>query len=136
MFISESSYTLTTEIKENCQLTIVSADEKVVYGYNSDMEAYMPNLISGDAGFAMLATNGPAIICELNPGKYAINFSLTTDNTGMISIMSAEDGAVGEISIDGDAAPVYYNLQGQRVENPSKGIYIEKRGAKVTKVIR
>lgn len=136
--ISETtiSYTLTTEIKENCQLTIASADERVVYGYNSDMEAYMPNLISGDAGFAMLAANGPAINCDLNPGTYTINFSLTTDNTGMISIMSAEDDAVGEISIDVDAAPVYYNLQGQRVKNPTKGIYIEKRGAKVTKVIR
>lgn len=130
------SYALTTEIKENCQLTIVSADEKVVYGYNSDMEAYMPNLISGEVGFAMLAANGPAINCELNPGKYTINFSLATDNTGMLSIMSAEDGAVNEISIDTDIAPIYYNLQGQRVKNPAKGIYIEKRGSKVTKVIR
>jgi hypothetical protein len=32
-----------------------------------------------------------------------------------------------------EVAPVYYNLQGVQVENPSNGIYIVKRGNKVTK---
>lgn len=34
-----------------------------------------------------------------------------------------------------DVAPVYYNLQGVRVENPAAGLYIVKRGNKVSKVI-
>lgn len=33
-----------------------------------------------------------------------------------------------------ETVPVYYNLQGVRVENPSKGIYIEVRGGKSRKV--
>lgn len=33
-----------------------------------------------------------------------------------------------------DETPVYYNLQGQRVNNPQNGIYIEKRGSKATKI--
>lgn len=35
-----------------------------------------------------------------------------------------------------EAAPVYYNLQGVQVANPEKGIYLVKRGAKVTKEVR
>lgn len=35
-----------------------------------------------------------------------------------------------------EAAPVYYNLQGVQVANPDKGIYLVKRGAKVTKEVR
>ena len=36
---------------------------------------------------------------------------------------------------DADAAPVYYNLQGAQVEHPAAGLYIVKRGNKVTKEI-
>lgn len=128
------SYTLTTEINESGELTIVSADGKVVYGYNSDM-ATLPNMIAGEGGFAMLVTNGAPVNCDVNAGKYLITFALTTDANAMISVMSAEDGAVDAIGIDDDTTPVHYNLQGQRVQNPVKGIYIEKRGAKVVKVI-
>lgn len=43
---------------------------------------------------------------------------------------------VDAIAADGENAPVeYFNLQGVRVENPSKGLYIRRQGAKVTKVI-
>lgn len=42
---------------------------------------------------------------------------------------------VDEIVSDEEAAPVYFNLQGQRVDNPEKGIYIMVRGTKATKVI-
>ncbi len=46
-------------------------------------------------------------------------------------------GYVGiENVIDGetDAEPVYYNLQGQRVENPGRGIYIMRKGSKTEKI--
>lgn len=48
------------------------------------------------------------------------------------------DAGVGQIEIDDEdanAAPVYYNLYGVRIENPSNGLYIVKRGNKVTKEI-
>lgn len=44
---------------------------------------------------------------------------------------------VDEIAVDdANVAPVYYNLQGARVQNPANGAYIMVRGSKVTKVIR
>ncbi len=42
------------------------------------------------------------------------------------------DTAVDFIGVDNDA-PLYFNLQGMPVENPSTGIYIVKRGNKVSK---
>lgn len=43
---------------------------------------------------------------------------------------------VDEIAVDNEnAAPVYYNLQGVEVANPDNGIYVVRRGSKVTKEI-
>lgn len=49
-----------------------------------------------------------------------------------------DDSGIGEIIADTDdsmtdCAPVYYNLQGMRVQNPANGIYIIRRGNKVSK---
>ena len=46
--------------------------------------------------------------------------------------------STGIESVDAEEveAPVeYYNLQGVKVANPEKGLYIKKQGKKVTKVI-
>lgn len=42
---------------------------------------------------------------------------------------------IGAIEVDGaeDATPVYYNLQGVQVANPENGVYIVRRGNKVSK---
>lgn len=39
------------------------------------------------------------------------------------------------VEVEEDAAPVYYNLQGVRVNNPERGIYIQVKGNKATKVV-
>ena len=39
------------------------------------------------------------------------------------------------IATDSDASPVYYNLQGAEVTNPEHGVYIVRRGSKVTKEV-
>ncbi len=47
---------------------------------------------------------------------------------GYVGIENVIDGD------DSDAEPVYYNLQGQRVENPGRGIYIMRKGSKTEKI--
>lgn len=44
--------------------------------------------------------------------------------------------AIENISTENNAAPVYYNLQGIRVDNPANGLFIEVRGNKTTKVLK
>jgi hypothetical protein len=49
-------------------------------------------------------------------------------------ITGEAEGSVATISADENVAPVYYNLQGVRVANPEKGLYIQVRGNKATKI--
>lgn len=54
-----------------------------------------------------------------------VEYVVGTDNSNTgVSVIEAAD-----------AAPVYYNLQGQRVANPERGIYIRVAGGKATKVM-
>lgn len=43
------------------------------------------------------------------------------------------DAAVEGIEADSNIAPVYYDLQGRQIDNPTNGLYIVKKGSKVTK---
>lgn len=52
-----------------------------------------------------------------------------------VQFNSPDPAGVAAIGQD-EAAPVYYNLQGVQVANPDKGIYLVKRGSKVTKEVR
>lgn len=47
-----------------------------------------------------------------------------------VKFMLPDDNAVSEISNDGNTAPEYYSIDGTKVENPSKGLYIVKKGNK------
>lgn len=51
-----------------------------------------------------------------------------------VNFSTDKNAAVGEISIDENAPVEYYNLQGIRVANPEKGIYIKRQGTKTVKV--
>ena len=81
----------------------------------------------------------------VNPDKVnAICFILNT-RTGFVenvvtvkndAIAAAGDSAIKGIEADNADAPVeYFNLQGQRVENPSQGLYIRRQGTNVEKVV-
>lgn len=46
-----------------------------------------------------------------------------------------DPAAIGSIETEEMATPVYFNLQGQKVNNPSNGIYIMRQGDKTSKII-
>ena len=67
------------------------------------------------------------------PGKYDINIDLLK---GSISIKKAEDDGVEDGLIDENVAtPIYYNLMGVPVQNPTNGVFIKKAGKKVSKIV-
>ncbi|MDE7466282.1 MAG: hypothetical protein K2M59_07660 [Muribaculaceae bacterium] len=47
----------------------------------------------------------------------------------------SEDSGIVNITDDADAEEVFYTLDGYRVENPSAGIFLKRKGSKVSKVI-
>lgn len=102
----------------------------------------VPSMTS-NGGFMYHLTTTPAdltceykttIVCNENPDEVfecTLVFAPTEEaaeafiaNAGVSSIIAGED-----------AAPVYYNLNGMKVANPSNGLYIVKRGSKVTKEV-
>lgn len=54
-----------------------------------------------------------------------------------VEVKGTKDPSTGVVDTftDENAPAVYYNLQGVRVDNPSKGLYIKVQGSKTTKVI-
>lgn len=59
---------------------------------------------------------------EMNSGNYIVS-------------LDASSGVEGVEIENADAPVVYYNLQGVRVDNPTKGLYIKQQGNKATKVV-
>lgn len=73
------------------------------------------------------------LMCLATGGDYTdvtIKFDYNTKK-----VILTKDSGVENIAAE-NVEPVYYNLQGVRVENPENGIFIEVRGTTVTKVIK
>lgn len=65
-------------------------------------------------------------------GKYDVKLNVL-DNT--MSIIKNVPSAIFSVNANGEQSPVeYYTLEGMRVNQPVKGIYIMRQGNKVVKV--
>lgn len=66
-------------------------------------------------------------------GEESPGCNFTTEIITVENILTA--GVESLVSDDANAPVEYYNLQGVKVANPDKGIYIKKQGSKATKVV-
>ena len=90
-----------------------SPDQAVTIGEN------MTVVSGGSSAFAWM----------VEPGTYDFVVSLKE----MTLVVTKATTGIESIEADKNAPAIYYNLQGVEVANPSNGIYIVKRGAKVAK---
>lgn len=66
-----------------------------------------------------------------------VKFSFGGKDYEVTLFVNKSTSGVGEIASDNNAPAVYYDLQGRRIDNPSTGIYIVRKGNEVMKrVIR
>ena len=83
---------------------------------------------------------GNIYICG-NSGEYLKGFALprteaaTTKAASKYAFTIDDPTAIDEVEFDENAPVEYYNLQGVKVENPEKGIFIKKQGKKAIKVV-
>lgn len=112
------------DIAGNTLATWKNPDYNSPYGYSSitavpvsdsEVEIYVYNNTVQHNGLSTGATAGACLTLKDNNAT-----------TGIDEITVGEEDST-------DAAPVYYNLQGIQVKNPAQGIYIVKKGNKVTK---
>ncbi|MBD5233048.1 MAG: hypothetical protein HDS65_02590 [Bacteroidales bacterium] len=101
----------------NCIKKTNLAEDKVVADLNADRQIQKALLDVDQRGVARSLTNSACI------GAY--EWSVDDPAAGMKSAV------IG----DTDAPAVYYNLQGMRVENPTPGIYIVRKGHSTAKVM-
>ena len=70
---------------------------------------------------------------ELEEGSYYIEFDL---NTLILTVKSSAEDAVEAVVVGKDAKAVYYNLNGQKVLNPDRGIFVKVVNGKAVKVVK
>lgn len=88
------------------------------------------NEISSVGTFACgIQAESAGVNFTIAPGKWDLSFNAATMELTVTSGTNAVEG----IEVEENAAPVYYNLQGVRVAEPTNGLYIVVRGDKVAK---
>lgn len=94
------------------------------------------NLVGGEEGSTMAAWTGN-IFAFGGSGATGMPLGANICFDGVYFITPGEgQNAIENITVDGNEAAVYYNLQGQRVANPTAGqVYIVKAGKDVKKVV-
>ena len=113
-------------------VTSKGATWDVVNGTDRYGAATTDAAISSTAAIKLFKANvnaSSAYSWKATPGTYKVvadlkNMQVTISNTSGVDSVEAADSEV---------APVYYNMQGMRVDNPSAGLYIVVRGNKVSK---
>lgn len=115
--------------------TIATADGGFSFGLNIELAAMLGGTVTEAMPMGFLSLYGEPMKWELPENDYTVTFSC--DGTvGSVSFEVYDSASVDGIEIDENESPVYYNLQGVRVDNPGKGVYIRKMGNKTEKIMR
>lgn len=102
--------------------------------YDENGELVGEELVEGtdytiDGGVTTFLVSIDRAVCVMTNASFP---SLTL-YTPLLNVPAA--GVDGVFADDEDVAPVYYDIQGRRVDNPAPGLYIVVRGTNVTKEV-
>lgn len=90
-------------------------------------------IIGGESTGTDITSDNPSNFKIMpNPAGYTI---IVHPESLKMDVKVGKSG-IASIEADSEVAPVYYNLQGVRVENAQNGLFIEVRGNKAVKVIK
>ncbi len=133
----------------DAQATVAECDAPTLKLTSTGLEW---NEIKGAAGYIVYVDNkaakfttetthaftAPAAVMAANAASHEYKVAAVNANGahGILSSAASDDTTgIESITAAAEADAVFYNLNGQRVENPSAGIYIMRRGTETTKVI-
>lgn len=110
------------------------------FGLNELMAAFMGDTITDESPMAMVGIYGTPIFWDMEENDYTVTFFTSGAIGGFVSFEvydeNPDDSLVESISKDKNSTPIYYDLQGRRINNPEKGIYIMRIGNEVKKVVK
>ena len=67
--------------------------------------------------------------------EFSVEVTIGNETSTVYMYGDKSPAGVEDITVDSNAPAVYFDLQGRKVANPEKGIYIKRQGAKATKVV-
>ena len=119
-------YTATADLKEGELQVVVNK----FTSYNSDV--YVSDATDATKAVRINKDSEKNNWKITEAGKYDVKLNVL-DNT--MSIIKNVPSAISSVNANGEQSPVeYYTLEGMRVNQPVKGIYIMRQGNKVVKV--
>ena len=125
MKLEGSVYSAVVTLEANCEFKIAGKGWAPQFCFGDDNDVFSTTNLS-----QTLVANGGNMVASDLEGQFTATFNYDT------MVLTFADAA-GVEGIDAEqAAPVYYNLQGVRIDNPENGLFIVKKGNKVSKVIR
>lgn len=88
--------------------------------------------VETSAEIQLYKNNGGNVI-DMTPGKSLLSFNL---ETLVLTVERVEEDSSAVISIEaaGETTPVYFDLQGRKVNNPEKGVYVKVTGKNSEKI--
>ncbi len=93
----------------------------------------------GTVGDITLSFRNNYTLASVEAGTYDVTVVVTLFNGEpslyVIGYKASETSGIEDIEAADEAEAVYYNLNGVRVDNPENGIFIVRRGDKVSKVV-
>ena len=129
--------------EENVPVHFLAANDFTAYpaAYAADLKVEYRLYGTEDSAIATGTAEGSqanAVATDLVAGNYEYRW-VTVDGEEVTPVTEWDSFVNTETGIEGiaadNAAPVYYNLQGVRVVNPTAGIYLERKGNTMRKVV-
>lgn len=117
--------------------SVYAMDLNSQIGGDGPVRYYIPSAELEDAGYKKLENN---TLSGLKIGQNAYGFTYCKDGDCleptmlMINVAKSIVSGVNEVEVAGEVAE-YYTLQGVKVANPEKGVYIKVAGGKASKVV-
>lgn len=138
--------------KENAEAPVIKSDVMVIFRPTEGTTDYISPDMGGTMDlpemepttsyvYASYTRNGETFEngCLPYVGELESHYTYYSKHwlvSGKINYDVKEESGIGQIEADNvNADAIYFNLQGQRVVNPAKGLYIRRQGTSVTKVI-
>ena len=109
--------------------TVMAENGKEYYCYTFDPLVKTLNIIFNDG------TNQTVDITGVTESTFYSLNSTSGKSITASTVDTAVETGVEDVMVENNEAVEYFNLQGVKVMNPEKGIYIKRQGSKATKVI-
>lgn len=128
--LTKSHMISTNKLSENVIRFVVYSNKNSNIKLNEGAIMTIPFTASAEMAAGTYQIEIKDVILSYNTGDGVNASNATTE----VEVLSSTSSSIS-VTVDKNSDIEYYNIQGIRMENPEKGIYIKRQGDKTTKVV-